>query len=151
MSDQPFDMKHFIESFGFSVLEIVRESHKLVSVDGESKNRQPVPSPALNSIRPFSGQKGENLLAWSFQTTDVFDAYKVCLEDRLRLVSGLLRDAALQWYLNLRQNINKEREDAIVSWDDFLRRIHLSFDPPNSDLELRRQLRSLRQTSTIED
>lgn len=63
--------------------------------------------PVLTGIKPFCGKRGENLISWSFQVTDMFDAQKLELQDRLRWVTQMLADSALQWYLNLSQSIGK--------------------------------------------
>ena len=108
------EMHAILETFGKSILEILREGQKTAR-DTTSLERRKISAPALNNIKPFGGRHTENLLSWSFQVSDVFEAYDTCLEDRLRLVSGLLTDAALQWYLNTRQGINKGNEETFIS------------------------------------
>lgn len=90
-------------------------------------------------------------MAWSFQVTDMFDAQKLELQDRLRWVTQMLADSALQWYLNLRQSIGKGNADNFKSWEDFLARIRDSFEPPNTEFHLRRNLRQLKQNSSVQE
>lgn len=128
--------------------EMLSEMRKQVREEDLNRGKS---IPMLSGIKPYCGKKSENLVAWCFQVSDMFDARCLDLQDRLRWVTPMLSDAALQWYLNVRQSIGKGTATNFTSWENFLQRLRDNFEPPNSDLHLRRQLRHLKQSGDIQE
>ncbi|CAF1509572.1 unnamed protein product, partial [Didymodactylos carnosus] len=81
---------------------------------------------------------------------ELYHAKKVVGDDQLYYASTLLRDAALQWYHNERKEIDDCIKQSISSFLEFKQRIRLAFEPPHHQQLLRRQLRTLKQTTTAQ-
>lgn len=105
----------------------------------------------LPTIKPFCGRKDDNLTAWLFQVSDLFDSKNMTIQERLKAVSAYLGEGALQWYLNIRQGAERDPFLAIKSWDEFKNRIKSTFDVANSPFAIRRRIRYLRQDKSVHE
>lgn len=130
-------LRSFLTEFGSALVSAIKSG----STSG--------PSAPLPIIKPFCGRKDDNLTAWLFQITDLFDSKNMLVHERLKAVSAYLGEGALQWYLNTRQAAEKDPFLAIKSWDEFKSRIKSTFDVANSPFSIRRRIRYLRQDKSV--
>lgn len=128
-----------MQSLGQTIAEALKDSKSSLN------------SPQIPPIRPYSGNRSENLTAFIFQISDVFDSRRLPLEDRLKAVTGLLSDSALQWYLQRRSDIQAKHVQPFATWDAFIGALRAAFEPSSTPMALRRQLRHLKQTGHIQD
>ena len=137
-----FDFHAFASSLGAAVAQAIAANQQQPPNLGA---RNPLPG----ALRPYGGKEHENLVAWIMQVTDAFEAQKVVLEDRLKHVSSALSDAALQWYVTIRQSVERGEAPQFHSWDDFTSRLKVAFEPPNFSYHVRLKLRNIRQTGSV--
>jgi transposase InsO family protein len=134
-----FDMNAFMSALGQTLIVALKEG-------------QPKTSALPNqNIKPFSGSQSDNLTSFIFQITDLFDARKLPLEERLINVTSFFSENALQWYLHIRKAIQDGQRPRFTTWEAFIKCLRQAFEPPSNPMILRRQLSSLKQTSTIHD
>lgn len=139
MSDQPLpDALHQLGC----LLETLVAKH--------ASSQQPTSSLSVQPPK-FHGSPRENILTWLFQVENIFQAKRVTDSDRLLYVSSLLADSALMWYQNLFQAIAEGSHPPLRSWAQFVLLIRTAFQPPNQQLQLRNNLRNLRQSSSVQD
>lgn len=103
----------------------------------------------LPKIHEFSGAEKDNLTAFIFQTTDIFNARKMPLEERLVAVTGYLSGNALQWYLQIRKDIKAGERANFPSWEGFTASLKDAFEPACTPMALRIRLRQLRQVGSL--
>lgn len=104
-------------------------------------------SVTIPRIEPFSGLPEENFGRWAFQITDAFEARNVHYLTCLKLVPAYLAGAALQWYMSIRRIGEDPYFD---SWEELLLALKRNFGRPDETLDLSRQLKRLRQTSSLQ-
>src|SRR5579884_4246575 len=121
---------------------------KTVKEDGPSG---PKPSPCLLVKLPtYSEESSENVLVWIMQTKTVFLAQGITDEKtQVQYAATSFTDAALHWYLN-RCKANNDATP-FENWDTFVTALQEAFQPPHYQQHLRRQLRLLRQTGSVQD
>ncbi|CAG8692226.1 1350_t:CDS:2, partial [Dentiscutata heterogama] len=76
-------------------------------------------------------------------------ARKVEDTERLQYIITGFQDAALQWYLNQVQAY--EHQQPFEGWNSFAEGIKTAFQPPHHQQLLHRQLRDLKQTTTVQE
>jgi hypothetical protein len=97
----------------------------------------------------FHGRAGENIQSWLFQVSQIFKAKNVKGLQAVHYVAGCLKEAALHWYQNQCMAIAP-----LEPFDDFLSfatAIKTTFEPPHYQQILRRQLRGLKQSQSVQD
>jgi hypothetical protein len=99
----------------------------------------------------FYGKEKENVMTWVFQVEEIFNARHINEADRIHYAAGLLKDAALQWYHNMIRNIREGRRPPLKDWNELVKELEYAFQPPHQQQLLRRQLRQLKQTSTVQE
>jgi len=120
-----------------------------------------IPAPAAHNPTPkiavkiptFKGAPKENVMTWMLQVQNVFKAQGIEDEQkRICYAATGFEDAALQWYLNKVAAANdEEEENTFEDWNTFADELKNSFQPPNYQQYLRRQLKSLRQTNSVQE
>ncbi len=165
MNENNFDMHAFFNELGRVLVQSVQEANAQTlaavnesnsgqiteAIERSQGRRQVSMSGGNRSIPVFHGRKDENLISWIFQVSDLFEAMGVDVDNRLKLVSGYLGGAALQWYLNIRTLMSDNQKAPYTDWKEFIDELKSAFIRPNNQFHLRRELRNLKQKSSMND
>ena len=108
-------------------------------------------APLNISVPLFHGRKGENVDTWIFQVEEAFKARRTPTKYWINYAANLLGDAALQWYFNRIRASEQGLKSKIEDWDTLTSELHHSFEPPNNQQILRRELMKIRQNSSVQD
>src|SRR5271154_4565963 len=119
------------------------------------------PPPANNNNNPkisvriptFKGAPKDNVMTWMLQVQNLFNAQGV--EDdqkKIYYATTGFEKAALHWYLNKVAAAKAlDEENAFDDWADFATHLRHAFQPPNYQQYLRQQLKTLRQTRSVQE
>src|SRR5437016_1448138 len=97
-------------------------------------------------ILSYKEDTSENVLSWLLQTRNIFRAQGI--NDgttRIYYATTGLQGAALYWYLNKVQ-ATQQNQQTFTRWNDFMTQIRATFESPNYQQHLRKQLKQLKQT-----
>lgn len=107
----------------------------------------PYPRTSLRMVLPsFYGTESENVVSWLAQVENVFRGEGIIDEERrIAFAVSALHDAAFEWYRS------QTRLRDFPTWSFFIEELKRAFLPPNHQHIFRRQLKSCRQTGTVQD
>jgi len=95
------------------------------------------------------GEPNENVVVWLRQVKNIFHAQGIKNKGSIiHYVTTGLDDAALYWFVN---KVKDTTEPAFANWVGFSKALKDAFQPPNYQHFLRIQLKTLRQTYTVQE
>ncbi len=102
-------------------------------------------------IPTYKGEPNENVVVWTRQVKNIFHAQNIKDEGTMiHYAATGLEDAALHWFVNKVKDTSTSGP-AFSSWNNFSKALKEAFQPPNYQHYLRIQLKTLRQTSTVQE
>jgi hypothetical protein len=124
----------------------------LAQFQAQSAASTPNPSGSMKVGLPmFNGRKTENVSTWLFQADEAFLSQHIHDEARVPYIASMLGEAALQWYLNRRRAAEYDDSLTINDWEKFSSAIKKAFQAPHHQQLLRRRLKNLRQTGSVQE
>src|SRR5271155_4397235 len=119
------------------------------------------PPPVNNNNNPkisvriptFKGAPKDNVMTWMLQVQNLFNAQGIEDEQKkIYYAATGFEEAALHWYLNNVATAKAEKEEhAFVDWANFAIQLRHAFHPPNYQQYLRQQLKTPRQTRSVQE
>lgn len=96
------------------------------------------------NIPNFSGHYNEDIRSWLFIAEQIMSTANINYGKRCQVISGYLRDSALQWFRKCYE------ETPILTWDEFKTKLLMAFEPPNLQTRLRMSLDRLKQGHNLQ-
>jgi hypothetical protein len=99
----------------------------------------------------YNGRISQNVSTWLFQADQAFLSQNIQDEDRLPYIASMLGEAALEWYRNRCKAAEQDDSLIIADWNKFSVEIRKAFQAPHHQQLLRRKLKYLKQTGSVQE
>jgi retrotransposon gag protein len=141
----------FMKAFQETMKELAKDKGKTpASSSSSSSGSSSANAPKISiKIPTYKGEPNENVVVWLRQVKNIFHAQGIKDEgNMIHYAATGLEDAALHWFVN---KVKDTTGPAFTDWANFTKALKDAFQPPSYQHYLRTQLKTLRQTSSVQE